>query len=60
MATTETAARRYSVGGQTYTYEAMEFANVDDEGFLAWLRTAEVGDIFADGECCTRLADEVA
>lgn len=32
-------------------------ANAHDEHFCKWLRIAEIGDVFEDGEGCTRVAD---
>lgn len=48
------AERRYVVDGQSYSYEKMLEANEHDDDFCAWLRVADVGDVFANGAGCRR------
>lgn len=43
-------------GSEIFTLESMLEANKDDEALCAWLRTAEVGQLFPDGETTRRVA----
>lgn len=47
--------RSFKVGRLTYSYRAALQSNTEDAEFCKWLEAAEVGDVFAAGEGCTRI-----
>ncbi len=49
--------RRFQVYRTTYSFADMLEANESDTEFCKWLNLAEIGDVFEDGEGCTRVSD---
>lgn len=48
--------KTFIVDKAVFTFGEMLEANESDPEFCAWLASAEVGGIFADGEGCERTA----
>jgi len=46
----------FEINGETYTLDAMLSSNADDESLCEWLKSAQVGEVFADMETVTRVA----
>ena len=50
------APKMFRVNGSDYSAFSMLADNEDDEALCEWIKTAQVGDVFPDGETCVRIA----